>query len=134
MKAALKHIKDLSWYHWCCFAIPFVRIYQLSFGNELIPKFAHEAIRTWDGKFIGYTYQDGWYYVWSRGLEAMLCFVAFKHTKYPAFLFATVLAILKIFDEQTSPFYFSVGEGIGWAIAALITVAYSQNKNFFKLK
>ncbi len=48
----MRQIRQLTWYHWCCIAIPFIRCAEVA-GNDLVPKFAE----------YGYTYQDAWYYV-----------------------------------------------------------------------
>lgn len=98
-------------------AIPFVRIINIPVGGKLVPTFAE----------YGYTYQDMWYFCWSRILEFMFYFCLYKHTKHLIFVFVSTLALMKIIDEPYIPFGFKVSELFSWFIASIVTyVVYSR--------
>ena len=98
----------LKWYYWLALILPFIRVYKLSFGNDIVPAFAKD----------GYTYQALWYYTWSRVLELILYFIISEKTKSLLFLTGVILSIGALMDEAVYPFDFYIGTYCYWLAAA----------------
>lgn len=116
----LMELYHFKWYHWTVIALPFVRVYTLPFGDQIVPPFAS----------VGYTYQSLWYYTWSRILELVLYYTISKQCKSLLFLMAAILCIGKVMDEAVFPFGWYIGEAVYWLVAGVIVfkVWYTEHR------
>lgn len=85
------------------------------YGNDNIPK--------WLKNGLEYTYQDAWDFCWFRILIFTPILFLFIETRFLGFLFLSIVAFMKIPDEQSIPFdWFSWPESVSWIIATLVTL------------
>lgn len=122
------YIKDLKWYHLCLFIFLIVRVIDIPYGEEIVPKYAHMAHYDSEGNICGYTYQSMWYYFWMRMIELSAIYTIFRESKQltvrTIFLGLIILCVGKILDERTGPFKFHFPETITWGIAIVSTSLY----------
>ncbi len=116
----LCEIRQFKLYHWGCIIVPFIRIYQLPFGDLVV--------HGYESMTPAYTYQAFWYYTWSRLLELFCFYAVARATKSVVFLLISIVSFGKIMDEGIYPFGFYFGEYVYW-ISAVIILLHTWRRN-----